>query len=106
MASIIYIDHDGTSRRVDGEVGVSVMKNAIRNNIPGIDAECGGQMSCATCHVHVAQEWSAIVGKPRASEQEMLEFADDTNEFSRLSCQIDFSEELDGLTVQTPESQG
>ncbi|TDD92234.1 2Fe-2S iron-sulfur cluster-binding protein [Actinomadura rubrisoli] len=106
MPKITYVEHDGTSRTVDLEPGLSVMKGAIRNNIPGIDAECGGQMSCATCHVHVDREWTAKAGPPREAERTMLEFADDTSEHSRLSCQIRVSDELDGLIVRTPESQG
>lgn len=106
MAKITYIEHDGTSQTAAVEPGLSVMKGAIRNNVPGIDAECGGQMSCATCHVHIDPEWMPTVGPPGEAEQAMLEFADDTDEYSRLSCQIPVSEVLDGLVVHTPEAQG
>lgn len=105
MPKITFIDHEGTSRTVDAEVGVSVMKSAVRNNVPGIEAECGGQMSCATCHVQVSRDWMEQVGPPGSSESAMLEFADDVTEYSRLSCQVSVTEDLDGLVVHTPDEQ-
>lgn len=106
MPKITFIEHDGTSRTVDAEVGATVMETAIRNGVPGIEAECGGACSCATCHVHVDPEWTEKVGKPSPMEEDMLDFAFDVRPNSRLSCQIKVTEELDGLSVHTPEQQG
>ncbi|WP_439814162.1 2Fe-2S iron-sulfur cluster-binding protein [Zavarzinia sp. CC-PAN008] len=105
MAKITFIDHKGTSRTVDAAPGVSVMEAAIRNMVPGIDADCGGACACATCHVYVDEAWLPLVGKPEAAEAGMLEFAQNVNHTSRLSCQIKLSDALDGLIVTTPESQ-
>jgi ferredoxin, 2Fe-2S len=106
MPKITYIEHDGTERTVDAEVGATVMETAIRNSVPGIVAECGGACSCATCHVHVDEAWSAKVGPPSPMEEDMLDFAFDVKPTSRLSCQIKVSDELDGLIVRTPTQQG
>ena len=106
MPKIIYIEHDGTERAVDAEVGATVMETAIRNSVPGIVAECGGACSCATCHVHVDEAWSEKVGPPSPMEEDMLDFAFDVRPTSRLSCQIKVTDELDGLIVRTPEQQG
>ncbi|MCC6946226.1 MAG: 2Fe-2S iron-sulfur cluster binding domain-containing protein [Bradyrhizobiaceae bacterium] len=106
MPKITYIDHDGTKRTVDAEAGATVMETAIRNNIPGIVAECGGACSCATCHVHVDEAWKDKVGPPSAMEEDMLDFAFDVRPTSRLSCQIKVTNELDGLVVHTPAQQG
>jgi len=106
MPRIIFIAHDGNERVVDATVGTTVMENAIKNGVPGIVAECGGACSCATCHVHVDEAWSAKVGKPSPMEEDMLDFAFDVRPTSRLSCQIKMTEELDGLVVHTPEKQG
>jgi 2Fe-2S ferredoxin len=106
MPKITYIEHDGTERTVDAEVGATVMETAIRNSVPGIVAECGGACSCATCHVHVDDAWSAKVGPPSPMEEDMLDFAFDVKPTSRLSCQIKVSDELDGLIVRTPSQQG
>ncbi|MAI91635.1 2Fe-2S iron-sulfur cluster-binding protein [Ponticaulis sp.] len=105
MVKITFTDYEGTSRDVDANVGESVMEAAIRNNIPGIDADCGGACACATCHVYVAPDFLAKTGEQEAMEQSMLDFADGVQENSRLSCQIQVSEELEGLSVTTPESQ-
>lgn len=105
MVKIIYKDHAGTAREVDAKVGESVMEAAVRNNIPGIDADCGGACACATCHVYVDPDFLAKTGEQEAMEQSMLDFADGVQENSRLSCQISVSEDLEGLTVTTPESQ-
>ena len=105
MPKINYIDSSGTKRTVDAESGSTVMEAAIRNHIPGIEAECGGACACATCHVYVAEEWRAKVGEPSAMEEDMLDFGYDVRPNSRLSCQIKVSDELDGLTVTTPEKQ-
>ena len=106
MPKITYIEHDGTSRTVDAETGSTVMENAIRNGIPGIEAECGGACSCATCHVHVDEAWMEKVGKPAPMEEDMLDFAVDVQPNSRLSCQIKVTPALDGLVVRVPERQG
>ena len=106
MPKITYIEHDGTERTVDAEVGATVMETAIRNSVPGIVAECGGACSCATCHVHVDEAWSEKVGPPSAMEEDMLDFEFDVKPTSRLSCQIKVSDELDGLIVRTPSQQG
>ena|SRR2546426_870278 len=106
MAKITYIESDGPARTVEGEVGATVMETAIRNNIPGIEAECGGACACATCHVYVDEAWVEKTGAPSPMEEDMLDFAFDAKPTSRLSCQIQVSEELDGLVVRTPSYQG
>jgi ferredoxin, 2Fe-2S len=106
MPKITFIDAAGTARTVEAETGSTVMETAIRNSIPGIEAECGGACACATCHVYVADEWSEKVGKPQPMEDDMLDFAFDVRPTSRLSCQIKVKAELDGLTVTTPPKQG
>ena len=106
MPKITYIEHDGTVRAVDAEVGATVMETAIRNSVPGIVAECGGACSCATCHVHVDEVWSEKVGPPSPMEEDMLDFAFDVRPTSRLSCQIKVTDALDGLVVHTPQQQG
>ena len=105
MVKIIYADHSGTEREVDANIGESVMEAAVRNNIPGIDADCGGACACATCHVYVDPEFLPKTGEQEAMEQSMLDFADGVQETSRLSCQISVSAELEGMKVTTPESQ-
>ena len=105
MAKITYIDHAGESRTIEAENGSTVMENAIKNSIPGIEAECGGACACATCHVYVDEAWTEIVGKPSPMEEDMLDFGFDVKSNSRLSCQIKVSAELDGLIVRTPERQ-
>jgi 2Fe-2S ferredoxin len=106
MPKIHYIDFEKKERVVEAEVGSTVMENAIRNGVPGIVAECGGACSCATCHVHVAEEWKEKVGPPSPMEEDMLDFAFDVRPTSRLSCQIKVTDELDGLVVSTPAQQG
>jgi 2Fe-2S ferredoxin len=105
MPKITYVDARGVERSVEGKTGMSVMETAIKNNIPGIDADCGGACACATCHVYVDEAFTALVGKPSAMEQSMLDFAENVKPNSRLSCQIKIKDELDGLRVTTPESQ-
>jgi ferredoxin, 2Fe-2S len=106
MTKVTYIDADGGSRVVDAQIGSTVMETALRNSVPGIEAECGGACACATCHVYVADEWTAIVGKPSQMEEDMLDFAADVRPTSRLSCQIKVTAALDGLVVTTPVKQG
>ncbi|MCA0399598.1 MAG: (2Fe-2S)-binding protein [Proteobacteria bacterium] len=105
MAEITFVAHDGTRRTVQGENGSTVMETAIRHGVPGIDAECGGACSCATCHVYVDESWSETVGRPGPMEEDMLDFAHDVRPASRLSCQIKVSDALDGLVVHTPARQ-
>jgi len=105
MAKITYVEFNGTEHTVEVKPGLSVMEGAIRNNIPGIDADCGGACACATCHVFVDPAWTEKVGGPSAMEESMLDFADGVQPNSRLSCQIKVRDELDGLRVQTPENQ-
>ncbi len=105
MVKITYIDFEGTPRTVEGEIGSTVMETAIKNNIPGIEAECGGACACATCHVHVDEAWWEAVGGPSPMEEDMLDFGYDVRPNSRLSCQIKVAAELDGLIVRTPERQ-
>jgi 2Fe-2S ferredoxin len=105
MAKITYIEFDGTPHEVDVPSGLSVMEGAIDNNIPGIEAECGGVCSCATWHVYVDPAWVEATGTAENIEQDMLECAMDVQESSRLSCQIKVSDELDGLVVRLPELQ-
>jgi 2Fe-2S ferredoxin len=106
MVKITFVDARGVSRTVEAEPGSTVMENAIRNDIPGIEAECGGACACATCHVYVAEEWREAAGEPQPMEEDMLDFAFDVRPNSRLSCQIRVRPELDGLVVTTPERQG
>ena len=105
MAKITFVDSEGKSRTVDAEVGSTVMETAIRNSIPEILAECGGACACATCHVYVDAAFAAKTGEKSDMEQTMLDFANEVNETSRLSCQIKVTPELDGLVVRLPASQ-
>jgi 2Fe-2S ferredoxin len=105
MVKITYIEHNGTAHEVDAKVGMTVMEAAVKNMVPGIDAECGGACACATCHVYVEEKWTDTVGKPEEMEEDMLDFAFDVRDTSRLSCQITVTEELDGLVVRVPEQQ-
>jgi 2Fe-2S ferredoxin len=105
MAKITFVEANGTRHEVEAENGSTVMENAIRNDVPGIVAECGGACTCATCHVYVDDAWTDTAGGPSAMEEDMLDFAFDVNDNSRLSCQIKVSDELDGLVVHVPENQ-
>jgi ferredoxin, 2Fe-2S len=106
MPKITYIEHDGTCRTVDGELGATVMETALKNDVNGIVAECGGGCTCATCLVHVEEDWLAKVGSRSAEEEDQLDFAFDVRPNSRLACQIKITEALDGLIVHTPAYQG
>ena len=105
MAKITYIDAEGTRYEVEAENGSTVMENAIRNGVPGIEAECGGACACATCHVYVDEAFKEIVGEPEPMEEDMLDFAYDVRPNSRLSCQIRVRDELDGLIVTVPSAR-
>jgi 2Fe-2S ferredoxin len=106
MPKITYIEKNGTEHVVEAEAGLSVMEAAVKNMVPGIDADCGGACACATCHVYVDPQWLDKVGKPETMEESMLDFAYEPKENSRLSCQIQISAALDGLVVRLPEFQG
>ncbi|MBL4672142.1 MAG: 2Fe-2S iron-sulfur cluster binding domain-containing protein [Arenicella sp.] len=105
MPKITFIDFEGTERTVDGTLGDSVMEVATNNDIPGIDADCGGACACATCHVYISGDWLPVVGKPEDLEAEMLDVAGEVKDNSRLCCQVKFTDEMDGLVVTTPENQ-
>jgi 2Fe-2S ferredoxin len=105
MAKITYIQFDGTEDVIDVKPGLTVMEGAVKNNVRGIDADCGGACACATCHVYVDEAWVAKTGEKSAMEESMLDFAENVQPNSRLSCQIKISEELDGLVIRLPESQ-
>ena len=105
MAKITYVEHDGTEHTLDVKPGLSVMEGAVKNNIPGIDADCGGACACATCHVYVDAAFMDKAGEKSAMEESMLDFAENVEPTSRLSCQIKVSDALDGLIVRMPESQ-
>ena len=105
MAKITYITHDNQNHTIEVQNGLSVMEGAVQNDIPGIDADCGGGMACATCHVYVKEEWFDKLPKKEDGEEDMIDMAYEPNKFSRLSCQLTVSDELDGLVVQLPEKQ-
>ena len=105
MPKITYIDNQGSSKTIDVEKGLSVMEGAIQNDISGIDADCGGSMACATCHVYVEEKWLAKLPKPEEAEVDMIDMAYEPKKNSRLSCQIIVDEKLDGLIVSTPAKQ-
>ena len=105
MAKITYIEHSGKSHTVEVQNGLTVMEGAIQNNVPGIDADCGGSMACATCHVYVKEEWFNKLPKKEDGEEDMLDMAYEPNKFSRMSCQLTVSDKLEGMIVDLPEKQ-
>ena len=105
MGSVTFISADGESTYVDASPGATIMQLATANGVSGVVAECGGSMSCATCHVYVDDAWVSRTGAPSEGEQGMLEFAEDPAPTSRLSCQIRYTDDLDGLIVHLPENQ-
>ncbi len=105
MPKITYIDSSGNQKTIEVSNGLSVMEGAIQNNISGIDADCGGGMACATCHVYVKEEWFNKLKKSEDAEQDMIDMAFEPKKNSRLSCQIIVTDELDGLVVTTPSKQ-
>jgi ferredoxin, 2Fe-2S len=105
MAKITFIQHNGTEIETNGIPGMTVMETAIKNQVPGIDADCGGACACATCHVYVEAGWTDKVGARNPMEEDMLDFAFDVRPESRLSCQIKVNDALDGLRVRVPEKQ-
>ena len=106
MPKITYITADHQTHTIDVENGLTVMEGAVQNDIPGIDADCGGGMACATCHVYVAEDWFNKLQKKEDGEEDMLDMAFEPKKNSRLSCQIIVSDELDGLKVNIPSKQG
>ena len=106
MTKITYIEYNGTEHTIDVQNGLTVMEGAVQNDIPGIDADCGGSMACATCHVYVKDEWYNKLDEKNEGEDDMIDQAYDPKKNSRLSCQITVSDELDGLTVNIPSKQG
>ena len=105
MPKITYIEHNGKKHIIDVANGLSIMEGAVQNNIPGIDADCGGAMACATCHVYVKEEWFNNLPQKEQGEEDMLDMAFEPKKNSRLSCQILVSKELDGIVVDLPEKQ-
>jgi len=106
MAKITYIENSGNSQTIEIENGLTVMEGAVQNDIPGIDADCGGGMACATCHVYVNEEWLNKLPAKEDGEEDMLDMAFEPKQNSRLSCQLIVSDELDGLVVNIPSKQG
>ena len=106
MPKITYIEHNGKTHVVEVLNGLSVMEGAVQNNILGIDADCGGSCACATCHVYVDEKWFNKLPNKEAAEDDMLDMAFEPNKFSRLTCQITVSDDLDGMVVKMPSKQG
>ena len=106
MPKITYIEHNGKSHTLEVANGLSVMEGAVQNNIPGIDADCGGSCACATCHVYVDEKWFKKLPNKENAEEDMLDMAFEPKKFSRLSCQLTVSDALDGLVVKMPSKQG
>ena len=106
MAKITYIEHTNKKHIVEVPNNMSVMEGAVQNNIPGIDADCGGSCACATCHVYVDEKWFDKLEKKEVAEEDMLDMAFEPNKFSRLTCQITATDDLDGLVVKMPSKQG
>ena len=105
MPTVHFISTEGTTQDIDGDEGVSVMETAIRGGVDGIDADCGGVCSCATCHVYIDDAWMGRIPQPEEAEEEMLDFVHDRRPESRLSCQVVLGPDLDGLTVHIPATQ-
>ena len=105
MTKITYITSDDKIHEIDVQNGLTVMEGAVQNDIPGIDADCGGGMACATCHVYVKEEWLNKLPTKEDGEEDMLDMAFEPKKNSRLSCQLTVSDELDGLVVDIPSKQ-
>ena len=105
MTKVTYKDHQGNAKTLEVDNGLSVMEGAVQNDIPGIDADCGGSMACATCHVYVEENWFSKLPKAEEAEIDMIDMAYEPKKNSRLSCQIIVSDELDGLVVNIPSKQ-
>ena len=105
MTKITYIEHNGKEHTVDVQNGLTVMEGAVQNDIPGIDADCGGSMACATCHVYVKDDWYNKLDEKSEGEDDMIDQAYDPKKNSRLSCQITVSDKIEGLIVHLHEKQ-
>ncbi len=105
MPKITYKDNQGNSKTIEVEKGLSVMEGAIQNDVQGIDADCGGSMACATCHVYVEEKWLNKLPKAEEAEEDMIDMAFEPKKNSRLSCQLIITDDLDGLIVTTPKQQ-
>ena len=105
MPKITYIEHNGKSHVVEVSNGLSVMEGAVQNNIPGIDADCGGSCACATCHVYVDEKWFGRLPNKENAEEDMLDMAFEPNKFSRLGCQITITDDLNEMVVKMPSKQ-
>ena len=105
MVKITFIEFDKTEHTIDADEGMSLMEVALQNGVPGIDADCGGACACATCHVYVDKSWVEKTGEAEQMEQDMLDFAFDVTEHSRLSCQVKVTDDLDGIIINLPEKQ-
>ena len=105
MPKVTFTDHKGNSKTIEIDNGLSVMEGAVQQNIPGIDADCGGSMACATCHVYVDDDWYEKIPKAEDAEIDMIDMAFEPKKNSRLSCQIIVADNIDGLKVTTPEKQ-
>lgn len=105
MGNITFVEHDGTQHVVDIEVGKSLMQIAIDHAVPGIDADCGGECACGTCHVILNSEWIAVTGRAKVDELQMLDLTPEKTSTSRLSCQIKVSDAMHGMRVHLPEFQ-
>ncbi|MCF8470110.1 MAG: 2Fe-2S iron-sulfur cluster binding domain-containing protein [Parvibaculum sp.] len=105
MPKVIFVEPNGTEHEVHAPIGMNVMHAAIRNSVPGIDADCGGNCACSTCHVFIDETWLEAAGRASGMEEDILDFALDTKETSRLSCQIEMTQALDGLRLHIPEWQ-
>ena len=105
MPKVTYIEHNGKSHEIEVAKGLTVMEGAVQNNIPGIDADCGGSCACATCHVYVSEKWYDKLDKKESAEEDMLDMAYEPKKFNRLSCQIIVEDKLDGLVVKMPSKQ-
>jgi len=106
MPKITYIEHNGKSHTLEVANGLTVMEGAVQNNIPGIDADCGGSCACATCHVYVDEKWFNKLPNKESAEEDMLDMASEPKPLSRLSCQLTVSDAMDGLVVKMPSKQG
>ena len=105
MPKVIFVQHDGEKKSLEVENGLSIMRAAIDNSVPGIDGDCGGVCKCATCHVYVDQAWMAKVGEPAGTEEAIMSLNPERQENSRLGCQIKMTDELDGIVINLPEFQ-
>ena len=105
MPKVTFVKPDGEKLELEAENGLTLMEVAVKNAVPGIDADCGGACACATCHVYVEPSWYEKTGEPQAMEESMLDFASEKQDTSRLSCQITLSDALDGLVVTLPDDQ-